>query len=814
MPRSASSGRTSPSRAAARTTPTGIAADTSPIKGKQAALASARAGLFALGSAPPLKLNFKTDFASEANFLKTPLAKSLQAFKAQSSNALALARQPLVLVRLTDGAANPQPGQRLELLDGNAVFLDAVQSDSIGLGLLRWPTQAPASGAPRSSGPPLVGKVRVAGNQLHDVTIPAGEDFVVVHLTFGGAAVAAPGNAAADSARHDSVIPRLPAFFSVKAADEIARYRDTADGPDPCFASAMDRQCTYRAPRVRWIYTRRTVYDPNGLKPPRRLYVRLRQEWHFVGHSFGQPERIDSRDVATLVGSLDANLDARLAVTGRFDASTESVLTADARGGLRAAASLDGELDASVGLHLFEGGLGNPLSVSGDADVSVDTSLLVSAQLKLRASLRNQLHARASLNGRASVGLEAQASVGVNPSLARELNLPRFVVHQNYLVVSHVEDVQQLQEVELFDDPTENNLILPPRLPFLPFPLNRSPLFPPSDIVEYRPIFERQLLEPQLAPRFRALRNALDAAAGRGPSVRRLRFEVNYSATTSGWISARVLGRSVTGRVRPGQSQMSLAIDLPGGQFLDTLNNENAGFGLTLDLTGLLAGSSASIQVSNISVFSDASAEPQRHAVAAQSFGVTLANPVASEDINLTLPSSDTGLHEDPLVIHINRNRTYYMGLLVKAAVANPSLRFDVPQLRSIGPDSVLWRIPIHGFAGNKALILTPAEGPKVADILADLGRATVIQLAVDGHWSEAMQSKNAIVDALGQLFPALASLQLPLALLEGLQSGAGLASAIVETGGQAAGAAGAVAGAVTGVAGGLLGGVADVLDV
>lgn len=794
------SGRSASTRGSSRTKP-GEAAK--PGDAARAPAGELRGHLFERGPALEVNPQFKKNFADEASFQETQVASRLAPFPSHSSQTVARTRNPLVLVRVVDETAIALPKVRLELYDDSKTFLDAVVSDSIGLGLLRFPSQPPSAGSPD-----LKGTVRVDGADDHDVVVPAGEDFVVLHVTHSSGTVGEEE----ESERHDSVIPRLPAFFSVTAADEIVRHRVTGDGPDPCFAPAMGRQCTYRAPRVRWIYTRRTVYQRD--KPPRKLYVRLRQEWHFVGHSFGQPERIDSRDVASIVGSLDASIAARLAVSAGLDLRTDSVLSADASGRLRAAASLDGELDANVGLHLFEGGLGNPLSVSGDADVSIDTSLLVSAQLKLRASLRNQLHARASLNGRASVGLEADASIAVNPSLSRELNIPRFVIHENYVVSSFIEDVQEIHEVQLFEDLSDKTLVQLPQLPHFPFPfpLPHPPLFPPADVVEYRPIFERRLLEPSLAGRFRALRNALDSAAGQGPLVRRLRFDVTYAATISGRLQVNVFGHSAMIRLEPGQSQARLALELPGGQFLDVLQGENAEFHVTIGLFDLLTDGTGSVRITSIRAHSDASPIGKTVDLPADRLEATTSDLTDSMTWPLQLPTPDAGLLDDPLVVHINRNPTYYMGLLVKAALANPSLRFDVPQLRRIGPDSLIWKIPIHGFAGNKALVLVPAEGPDVDALLDDLGRSTVVQLAVDGNWSEAMQGENFLEDLVGLLFPVLEGLELPVELLEALTSGSGLVPAIVDAAATAAGAGGA-AGAVPGVAGGALGAVAEVLD-
>ena len=781
--------------------------------GKDLTAASTGVGedLFARGPSLAVRPSFEKAFADEETFGKTPLAGVLAPFGSHSTHEIALTRNPLVLVRVTDNGGNPIPEVRLELFDEQDRFLDAVASDSIGLGLLRWPSQPPAAGSPK-----LEGTVRAGGAQDTDVVVPAGEDFVVVPIELGGAPPVLPGEDSGE--RHDSVIPRLPAFFGVTAADEIVRHRAVADGPDPCFHDAMQRQCTYRAPRVRWIYVRRTVYGDRKL--PRRLYVRVRQEWHFVGHSFGQPERIDSRDVASLVGALDANLQAQLAVTGRLDVSTASVLSADASGRLRAAASLDGELDASVGLQLFEGGLGNPLSVSGDADVSIDTSLLVSAQLKLRASLRNQLHARASLSGRASLGFEADASVSVNPSLSRELNMPRFVVHENYVVSSFVEDVQEIREIEMFEQLKEETIQPASPWPHLPFPSFSLPLFPPADVVEYRPIFERKLLEPSLAGRFRALRNALDTAAGRGPLVRRLRFDVAYSATCPGWLQVQIGDRHAKVSLREGGSVARVALDLPAGEYLQDLNRENVHLHVTMNPAfpdpGVLPPPGmvpwGTIRIRHVTASSEASSQRQSHTFPDPPFEASGVLATASREFGLVLPPTDAGLMSDPLVVHINRNPTYYMGLLVKAALANPSLRFDVSQLQRIGPDNVLWRLPIHGFAGNKALVMVPAGGKEVELILGDLGRATVVQLAVDGNWSEAMQGESAVTDALGKLFPGIENLTLPVALLEGLGEGNGLVSSIVDAAAVASGLGGG-AGTVPGAGIGGLGTIAEALD-
>jgi hypothetical protein len=140
----------------------------------------------------------------------------------------------------------------------------------------------------------------------------------------------------------------------------------------------------------------------------------------------------------------------------------------------------------------------------------------------------------------------------------------------------------------------------------------------------------------------------------------------------------------------------------------------------------------------------------------------------------------------NPLFRHINRHRSYYFGVLIQAAVANPSLRDDAPQLANINYNSPLWQLSIIGVEGNHLLVLkNPDRNPDGTFVDAalqrlieqDKGAATIIQLAAPGAYGEALQGLLAltgtlpvadVTSLLGKLVdtasatgtPALASLQ------------------------------------------------------
>jgi hypothetical protein len=126
----------------------------------------------------------------------------------------------------------------------------------------------------------------------------------------------------------------------------------------------------------------------------------------------------------------------------------------------------------------------------------------------------------------------------------------------------------------------------------------------------------------------------------------------------------------------------------------------------------------------------------------------------------------------DELVLHVNRNRHYYLGVLATAAIKRaPSLRQDAPQLADVGIDSPLWNLPLLGFVGDRAVLLRQpqADDPAVKQLIADEGTSTIVQLASAGLYTEAAQGRLQIAEVAGRANPALDMAQPPLPTFSGL---------------------------------------------
>ncbi|MGB0651592.1 MAG: beta/gamma crystallin-related protein [Thermoplasmatota archaeon] len=113
---------------------------------------------------------------------------------------------------------------------------------------------------------------------------------------------------------------------------------------------------------------------------------------------------------------------------------------------------------------------------------------------------------------------------------------------------------------------------------------------------------------------------------------------------------------------------------------------------------------------------------------------------------------------EHPIVQHVNRNRTYYLGLLLNAAMDVPALRDDAPQLRRFGAGHQLWRLPIMGFVGDRALITRDVRSSDAfaRQLLSDPGSATTIRVASQGTYGEVLQGLHSLAELEGVLPPGL----------------------------------------------------------
>ncbi|HEX2092415.1 MAG TPA: hypothetical protein VHG28_08435 [Longimicrobiaceae bacterium] len=153
------------------------------------------------------------------------------------------------------------------------------------------------------------------------------------------------------------------------------------------------------------------------------------------------------------------------------------------------------------------------------------------------------------------------------------------------------------------------------------------------------------------------------------------------------------------------------------------------------------------------------------------------ANAVEDGDTHyftLEVPRPAVSPEADPLVRHINRNRRYYMGLLLEAAMLEPSLRDDSPHLASVNGDSPIWQLPILGFEGDRVLVLEPLDEEEDGEALGwrdEEGAATLVQIAAPGAYGEAVQGLKELENLDAVLHPALrpppAPAMPPLALVD-----------------------------------------------
>lgn len=544
------------------------------------------------------------------------------------------------------------------------------------------------------------------------------------------------------------------------------------------------------------------------VSPPRRYLVRLRQEWIFLGYTLGELNGVEALDPGTVIQgvtstvqrtvdraseSIDdvrslveqsvrnvmnqaSSVDSLLEVATRADtnvtnsgfagigASGDSLL-----GGLLGAglgAIVAGPIGAVVGGVLGGGvGVGAELGLRTGTSVlaatttssSVNTSLHVNSLLHTARSQVNRAVRSAASTLRDLESTVARQVGRVSPLLSRVSNLLRWTVYENYAVCSHVEDVVELTSVRI-TEPT-------PETP-------TTPLFTDEDIVEYRRYFEPALLEPRLRPHFEILRHAV---AQRTAPLTAVHVAVDYSAT----------GFGADLRIRIGDGEATVRLNPPGGRVrrwiaispIPVTSLGDVELNLTclapdlpsiigVDLDTLVTTARVTVSELRFWYTTSPAMAPEQIVPFGTSLEVTNQNRVDSATADLTANPRVVDTSNDPLFRHINRNRTYYFGVLAEAARVVPALRDDAPELALFRSDHDLWRLPIAGFEGDRVLVIADVQpvDPDAKNLLADLGAATIVQLAAPGAYGEALKGllsllnvdPTKLVDEAGLIHPAL----------------------------------------------------------
>ena len=337
----------------------------------------------------------------------------------------------------------------------------------------------------------------------------------------------------------------------------------------------------------------------------------------------------------------------------------------------------------------------------------------------------------------------------VSPLLSRVTNLLHWILYENYMVCSFVEDVFEIEEHQFIATPTGTTSD------------NIPVFFSDEDIVNYRRFFEPVLLEPQLVPEFAVLRNAIALRLAGGQPITRIRFTVDYGTSSNSLaadLKLRVAAAELSLRLSPGRSRaqgtLFVAPVLPGQ--LGDLDIVMTSVALVepVNILGITipapAGSVTVIRIL-ISFDGSAAADPDQTVTPA---GLTVDNttptPTASDSEILNPPARVIDTTKNPLFRHVNINHTYYIGVLAQAALTVPSLRSDAPQLAAFPYDNDIWRLPILGFEGDRVLILrnVDPEDPDVVQILEnDVGAGTLVQLAAPGAYGEALKGLLTILN-------------------------------------------------------------------
>jgi hypothetical protein len=560
-----------------------------------------------------------------------------------------------------------------------------------------------------------------------------------------------------------------------------------------------------------------------GTEVPRYI-VRLRQTWVFLGYTLGEISGVDSLDPGQIVDDALQTVERTLqTATQALDSVTQQA-TSQLQDTLKSLSSIDAtaylsqtvEAEASlfgwgVGIPgLFgAGGVDAKASVSSKtfASSSVDTSVDVSHLVTNASTFVNNAIRNTTSQAVDQVRNLSRTISSVSPLLSRVTNLLRWNLYENYAVCTEVEDVHKVVSLNIFEKPNllqvskaSGEVVAPGRafqsktqalkfslmaglpeitLPQVDFntPSLEPPTFDAETIVDLRPFFQARLLEPRLMPQFDILAHAVEENLNGGRAISFLEMEVGYSlnlgdATLTASIAGvdtvvplRMNGTKARARVRLPYPMRAGDIDL----LTVSLASNPLGWETSLQNLGFLSNfgidvtKNNDVRIKRIRIWAGKSPahKPDFDFVpAGDTLHIAGVGSTDPYDITLSIAPINVDTSRDPLYRHINRNRTFYLGVLAQAALNYPSLRDDVPQIAAVYPgSSALWEMAILGFEADKALVLqdAPADDDFAKQLLADPGSATLVQILAPGAYSEALQGLLKLDDALGKLHPKLA---------------------------------------------------------
>lgn len=705
-------------------------------------------------------------------------------------------QQAVVLVILRDKQGATRSGIEVRLLDKDGKeLLDRSRTDRNGSVLLKFPMPLKA----RTTAAEGVLQLADGTNPVAVTVPPFPKQHALVEFTLEALpplpepGLSALAQSSPDPLRGDNPLERLPRDFTTDLCDTITAVLPTV--ADPIFAGIAPGNDfrSQRTPRAIRLAIPRVVADPINAdgKQNRRFLVRVLQQWDFMGYTLGELASVEPLDPGSMLretlssveqlseaasrvaeqssSSLNEVLQSSLSQLSSIDTLVEVATNVDSRAsagikapGLGIGALIGGVL-GGVGGAILGGiagaaiggvgvGAGTNVSTNATTATNIDTSLEVNSRVQLARSIVNQAIRTVSSLLRQTQSAVSREIGRVSPLLSRVTNLLHWILYENYMVCSFVEDVFEIEEFQF-------------RVAELPPDPDRPPtdipvFFSDEDIVNYRRYFQPVLLEPQLASQFSILRNAIAQRLAGGQPITRIRFTVDYGTSSNSLaadLKLRVGGAELSLRLSPGRSRAQGTLF-----FAPVLPSQLADLDIVMTSVALIQPISVlnltipapagSVAVNRILISFDGSTAADADQIFNRPLVVDNTTPIqtVTDFEPLTPQERSVDTTKNPLFRHVNINHTYYIGVLAQAALTVPSLRSDAPQLVNFPYDHDIWRLPILGFEGDRVLILKDVdrEDPDVVEMLEnDIGAGTLVQLAAPGAYGEALKGLLSILN-------------------------------------------------------------------
>ncbi len=703
----------------------------------------------------------------------------------------------LVLVYVHDPTGATRGGIPIRLLV-NDKLADMVRTDARGIALMRYPR--------RLSDPEgMVGMVEYDNGDKEQhrqamFHIPAGRQHAVTELVLDELPIT--------DGIGDDPLRRLPPDFGVDVFDDVIRLLGQTEDPLLGGREGSNRFASRRAPMIK--RARLVRNGPDQHNKNKQYLVSVRQEWVFLGYSLGEMTNLESLTPGTRWEETERSLEQTLEELQDVFSRTTDVSTGLVERAARQVQNMVSSL-SKTGVSNLATDTSSEVDTKTHAETtSVGLNLLffnvnhtnakTHTNTKARASLRSQLRTSALENASSSASLENNSTLRetqqrvneaiqrvsntqrnlqstksrvlsqVAPLLSRATNLLNWQIYENYAVATRIEDV-----VEVARNPV---VALKPG----------QDLFSAEDIVEYAPLFAPQIKQAMLLPNFLTLATLVEEFRAASSPVRTLQFDVQFSAPTcSAILRIRVGNEETSIRLRRGQSRakghMRLDHPMTAQQLARTPAQITLVAGSDYDRPAPVMHTrmverdyffgkfqvpeqyhvypepSYRVEVNELEVaFTTTKDVPLS---ARESFGtdfhVTHKAQRAENRMDMTVPALPSLPTDDPLYLHVNRNASHYLGILMEAALDDPSLRHDSPQLRALSK-SPLWNMPLLGFEAGEALILKDITDADTLgqSILHDEGAATIVQLAAPGSYGEVLQGVLELTDLKGRIPPQL----------------------------------------------------------